>query len=247
MTEMTQEQLAQMSPEQIAEMQKQQCIFCHIISGKVASKKIYEDEKCLAILDINPANPGHVLVLPKKHYSIMPLMPADEIEHLFKTAKKISAAQIRGLKAEGTNIFVANGAAAGQKAPHFMIHIIPRKSGDGITSFSLPKNQITSEDLEKLRLAVKGKVNEQFGIKDKEPVMVDKAEPETVETEVEEEAKEDLEPEGEEEENGPKVHENGDGHESPMFHIPPPEEDEEEPDDEDAGKPDLDTISKLFG
>ncbi len=60
-----QEKIKNMSPEELKEFQKQQCIFCQIISGKVASKKIYEDEKCIAILDINPANPGHLLLMPK--------------------------------------------------------------------------------------------------------------------------------------------------------------------------------------
>ncbi|MBW2996935.1 HIT domain-containing protein [Candidatus Woesearchaeota archaeon] len=229
MTELTEEQLAQMSPEQVAEMQKQQCIFCHIISGKVASKKIYEDEKCLAILDINPANPGHVLILPKEHYSIMPLMPEEEIAYLFRIAKKVSKAQIRGLKADGTNIFAANGAVAGQKAPHFMIHVIPRKENDGITVFNLPKNQINAEDQAKIRQAVKGKVNEQLGIKEEEPVDVEKAEPEKVETTVEEaEQEEGTDPTG------------------PMFHVPPPDEksNEEVEPEEDRSK--LDEISNLF-
>ena len=183
MPEITEEELKQMSPEQLKEVQKQQCIFCHIISGKVASKKIYEDDRCLAILDINPANPGHVLILPKEHHAIMPLMPESDVCHLFKVAKKVSMAQIRGLKAGGANIFAANGAAAGQKAPHFMLHVVPRKDNDGVKAFNLPKNQIAKDDLEKLRQAIKAKVNEQFGIADKEPVVFGK-EPEQVETTV---------------------------------------------------------------
>ena len=251
MTELTEEQLAQMSPEQIAEMQKQQCIFCHIISGKVSSKKIYEDEKCLAILDINPANPGHVLILPKEHHSIMPLMPEEDVARLFRIAKKISKAQIRGLKADGTNIFAANGTAAGQKAPHFMIHVIPRKDKDNITVFSLPKNQISPEDQEKIRQAVKGKVNSRLGIEDKEPVDVKKAEPKKIETTVEEKEEETEEeksnPETEQEETEPEQEEeHGKGDPTgPMFHIPPPEEDDrEETEKDDRSK--LDEISKLF-
>ena len=237
----------QMSPEQITETQKQQCIFCHIISGKVASKKVYEDDKCLAILDINPANPGHVLVLPKEHHSIMPLMPEEEISHISKVVKKISAALIRGLKAEGTNIFIANGTAAGQKAPHFMTHIIPRKKNDGVNSFFIPKNQIEPQDLDKLRAALKNKVNEQFGITEKDPIVVDKPEPEKVETTVKEKSDENHIGQAEEENGsmGHAVHEHGDGHEKPMFHIPPPQEDNE-PENTQEDKADLDTISNMF-
>jgi histidine triad (HIT) family protein len=173
MQQPTEEQLAQMSPEQLAEVQKQQCIFCQIIAGKVSSKQVYEDDKCMAILDINPANPGHVLILPREHFTIMQMMPDPRVEHLFKIAQKISLSQIKGLGVEGTNIFVANGSAAGQKAPHSMIHVIPRKKNDGITAFHIPKNQIAAVDQEKLRVAIKMKVNERFGIQEQvlaEPV-----------------------------------------------------------------------------
>jgi histidine triad (HIT) family protein len=182
MPELTKEELEKMSPEELRQLQQQQCIFCHIISGKVASKRVYEDEKCLAILDINPANPGHMLLLPKEHHSIMPLMPENDVSHLFKVARKISMAQIRSLKVDGTTIFIANGAAAGQKAPHLMIHIIPRKDNDGITAFTLPKNSVAKEDQEKLRAAIKKKVNEQFGIKEQEPIKMEKPAPETIPT-----------------------------------------------------------------
>jgi histidine triad (HIT) family protein len=244
MTELTQEQMAQMSPEQAAAMQKEQCIFCQIISGKVASKKVYEDDRCLAILDINPANPGHVLVLPKEHYSIMPLMPEEEVGYLFRISKKISKAQIRALKVEGTNIFAANGAAAGQKAPHFMIHIIPRKENDGITVFKLPKNEIGNEDQEKLRQAIGQKVNEHFGITGGLPPA-----PEPESTEKQEEEKE--EPEQAEEVQEIKPEEDKEEHK--VFDIPPPEPDEEafekhqeEETKEPKKKLDLDSISGLF-
>src|SRR3989344_2322608 len=104
-----QEKIKSMTPEQLKEFQKQQCIFCQIVKGKVASKKIYEDERCIAILDINPANPGHILLMPKEHYSIMPQLPESELGHLAMVSKAISHMMLNALKAEGTNIFIANG------------------------------------------------------------------------------------------------------------------------------------------
>ena len=124
------EKIKNMSPEELRQLQKQQCIFCQIISGKIPSKKIFEDQQCLAVLDINPATRGHLLLLPKEHYSIMPQVPADELGHLFSISKLLSRLQLRALKVSGTNIFIANGPAAGQRAQHFMIHLIPRKEGD---------------------------------------------------------------------------------------------------------------------
>lgn len=160
---LTEEQLRQLSPEQLAELQKQQCIFCHIIAGKVASKKVYENDAVMAILDINPANPGHVLLLPKEHYAVMPQMPDEIITKLAIAAKKISHAMLRAFKAEGTNIFLANGVAAGQKAQHCMMHIIPRKEGDGITMFQLPKKEMDEKEAETLTLTLKKSIAKVFG------------------------------------------------------------------------------------
>ena len=142
-----QEKIKQMSPEELKEFQKKQCVFCQIIAGKVQSKKVYEDDKVLGVLDINPANPGHVLLLTKEHYSIMPQIPEDEIEHVFAAVKHVSNSMLRGIDAQGTNIIVANGISAGQRAQHFMVHIIPRKENDGI-NFVLPQRTMEQKDIE---------------------------------------------------------------------------------------------------
>jgi len=142
-----QEKIKQMSPEELKEFQKKQCIFCQIIAGKVQSRKIYEDEKVFGILDINPANPGHVLLLTKEHYSIMPQIPNDEIAHVFVVAKSLSNSMLRGIDVQGTNIIVANGIAAGQKAQHFITHVIPRKENDGV-DFVLPQKAMEQSEIE---------------------------------------------------------------------------------------------------
>lgn len=154
-----QEKIKNMSPEELKEFQKKQCIFCQIIAGKVQSKKVYEDDKSIAILDINPANPGHLLLLPKEHYSIMPQLSEEEIAHLFMVAKTLSNAALRSLGVQGTNIIVQNGIAAGQKAQHFMIHIIPRKEGDGI-NFEIPQREIPEVQLEAIRKKLAAKLGE---------------------------------------------------------------------------------------
>ncbi len=142
-----QEKLSQMSPEELKEFQKKQCIFCQIAAGRVQAKKIYEDDKVIAILDINPSNPGHALVLTKEHYSIMPQAPDDEIGHVFMVVKSLSNSMLRGIDAQGTNVIVANGIAAGQRAQHFMVHLIPRKENDGI-NFVLPQRTMEEKDIE---------------------------------------------------------------------------------------------------
>ena len=62
---------------------KDNCIICQIIDGKIPSKKIYEDDNILAILDLNGANPGHAFVMPKEHFPIIEQVPDDEFSYLF--------------------------------------------------------------------------------------------------------------------------------------------------------------------
>jgi len=187
--EISQEDLKNMSPEELIELQKKNCIFCHIISGKVQSKKIYEDDKCIAILDINPLNPGHILLLPKEHQTIMPQISDVDISHLFMVAKHLSNACLRALKAHGTNIFVANGVVAGQKSPHFMIHIVPRKEKDDVIAFEMKRNKISKKELENIQKLLVAKFRQETG--EKEPVDLSKKPMEIKEKIVEAEFKEE--------------------------------------------------------
>ena len=158
--------------KEVDSMQKQNCIFCKIIQGEISSKNVYEDDICVAILDINPAAEGHVILLPREHYNIMPLVPEEVISHLFNIAQKLSLILLRGLSMQGTTTFIANGAAAGQKAPHFMIHIIPRVENDGL--FKIPKKHVPQEDLKLSHKKIKSRINLIFGIKEKKE-LVDRA------------------------------------------------------------------------
>lgn len=193
MPEMTDEQrkeleekIKNMSPEELKEFQKQQCIFCQIISGKIPSKKVYEDEHCLAILDINPATKGHILLLPKEHYAIMPQMPDKELGHLYVVAKKLSQALLKGLKVSGTNLFVANGLPAGQRAQHFILHIIPRKDGDGL--LEVKEKLVDKEMRTKVHELIETQFNQIMGIKKKSiPVKKDLPKEDEEEKELDEE------------------------------------------------------------
>ena len=144
------ETIKNMSPEELAAFQKQNCIFCQIISGNVPSRVVYKDDHVTALLDINPAAEGHLLVLPNEHYAVMPQIPEELLNHLSLIVKGLSHTCIKALGVEGTSIFAANGAAAGQRASHFMFHIIPRKEKDGVP-LQLKQHEITKEQLETLR------------------------------------------------------------------------------------------------
>ena len=108
------------------------CIFCQILEGKAASSKVYEDEICSAFMDIQPVNPGHVLVIPKTHFTDLSDLPADIGSHLFQVAQRIAVCMPKtGIKSEGIDLFLADGEAAGQEVFHVHLHIIPRFAGDG--------------------------------------------------------------------------------------------------------------------
>jgi cell division protein FtsN len=92
----------------------------------------------------------------------MPQLSDEEIAHLFTVAKTLSNAALRGLGVQGTNIMVQNGVAAGQKAQHFMIHIIPRKEKDGL-DFELPQKEIPEADLEVIRKKLEAKLGKVEG------------------------------------------------------------------------------------
>jgi histidine triad (HIT) family protein len=169
LTEEQMEQLKNLPPEKLAELQKQNCPFCMIISEKIPSKKIYEDEICMAILDINPANPGHVLIIPKEHYAVMPQVPDETISRMSLVAKAISQKIFDSMNVGGTNVLIQNGEAADQRAPHFIMHVIPRMENDGI-NFGWQPKKLSEEDMDKVEAKLKEK-----------PIMIEKPKPKPVE------------------------------------------------------------------
>lgn len=108
------------------------CNFCQIMAGEAASSKVYEDKICVVFMDIQPVNPGHMLVVPKEHFKDLTDLPANIGAHLFQVAQRIILTLPKtSVKSEGANLFIAHGEAAGQDVFHVHIHIIPRYEGDG--------------------------------------------------------------------------------------------------------------------
>ena len=102
------------------------CIFCDIIAGKIPSKKVYEDDDVLAILDISQTTKGHTLVIPKKHYDNFLQMPQNEFEHLMGKVQLISNKIVNNLNAGGSNTLINTNEVSGQTVMHTHVHIIPR-------------------------------------------------------------------------------------------------------------------------
>ena len=107
------------------------CVFCKIRDGQIPSLKIFEDEKTLAFMDINPLNSGHCLVITKNHAATLFETEVEDLQAAIASAQRVALAIRDGLKPDGLNMLQANGAAAFQSVPHFHLHLIPRWTNDG--------------------------------------------------------------------------------------------------------------------
>lgn len=150
-----QEVLATLSPEDREQLVgKQDCPFCSMVEGKIPVTKVYEDDKILGILDINPANAGHVLLFPKEHANVLAEVPDNIVREMFSVANELAKNQYEKLGAKGTNILVANGALAGQTAPHAIVNIIPRFEGDKV-AVGWERKQASEDELKEIANKIK--------------------------------------------------------------------------------------------
>ncbi|MBM3597433.1 MAG: HIT family protein [Alphaproteobacteria bacterium] len=106
------------------------CIFCKIVAGAIPCFKLHEDADTLAFMDINPANEGHCLVIPKSHHPNLLETPPDVLGRVMASVHKVAAAVQKTLSPDGINLVQANGKGAEQSVFHFHMHIITRRVGD---------------------------------------------------------------------------------------------------------------------
>jgi histidine triad (HIT) family protein len=116
---------------------KEDCIFCSIIRGAVPCFKVFEDDISLAFLDHRPLFPGHTLLIVKSHIETLFELPDFLIGPLFINVRFLSQAVVQGMQVEGA--FVAINNRVSQSVPHFHVHIVPRRKGDGLKGFFWPR------------------------------------------------------------------------------------------------------------
>lgn len=122
------------------------CVFCDIAGGQAETSLVHEDEDLVAFMDLAPVTPGHLLVVPRRHAIGLADLPEDLGMAMFRLAQRLSAALRRsGLRCEGTNLFLADGEAAGQEVFHVHLHVFPRYDGD---SFRMDADWRTADRLE---------------------------------------------------------------------------------------------------
>ncbi|MDP4012555.1 MAG: HIT family protein [Candidatus Nanoarchaeia archaeon] len=125
------------------------CIFCKIIKGEIPCNKIYEDKDTLAFLDINPVNPGHVLVIPKEHYKLMHDVPDETLSKVFIKSKDLMTTIKKATKADYVAVSIV-----GLDVPHFHVHLVPRYFNDGMAAF-WPTKKYNEGEAEKLAIKIK--------------------------------------------------------------------------------------------
>lgn len=107
------------------------CVFCRILDGAIPSTRVYEDERTVCIMDINPLSPGHCLVLTRAHAPTVFDADVADLGAVMATARRVARALRQALHPDGLNLLQANGAAAFQSVPHFHLHLVPRWANDG--------------------------------------------------------------------------------------------------------------------
>ena len=122
------------------------CVFCKIINGEIPSKKVYEDDDVLAILDISQATVGHTLVMPKKHYANLLEIPDKEYQNVMLKVKKVAEKINTKLHPKGINILNNCGEIAGQTVMHYHVHILPRYNSSDINIIFTDHSSVVNLD-----------------------------------------------------------------------------------------------------
>ena len=106
------------------------CLFCKIVAGEIPSTRVYEDERTIAFMDINPGTKGHLLVIPREHSKDLLAIAPEDLAACAHTAKVMAARVKERLQADGVNLINSCGQKAWQTVFHFHLHVIPRYDGD---------------------------------------------------------------------------------------------------------------------
>jgi len=108
------------------------CVFCDLLRGELEISLVHRDELCAAFMDVQPVNPGHLLVVPIRHAPDLAHLSGAEAAQMFRLARVLAVALRKtSVRCEGVNFFLADGEAAGQEVFHAHLHVFPRFAGDG--------------------------------------------------------------------------------------------------------------------
>lgn len=129
------------------------CVFCKIIRGEIPSATVLQTDEAVVFLDINPVNPGHVLVVPRAHHATLADLPDDLAAHVGSLLPRVARAVLAATGAPAFNVVVNNGRAAGQTVGHGHWHVIPRFPDDDV-NWPWPHTAYAADDLARLRARI---------------------------------------------------------------------------------------------
>ena len=108
------------------------CLFCRIVRHELKAVVVHEDKDVLVMMDLYPATPGHMLVLPKEHIETIYTMSENIGARIMTIAIAVAKSIKQKLSPTGLNLIQSNEFAAGQTVPHFHLHIVPRYKDDSV-------------------------------------------------------------------------------------------------------------------
>ncbi|HIH25178.1 HIT family protein [Candidatus Woesearchaeota archaeon] len=145
-----------------------QCPFCLMSEGKIQTTKVYDDPNYIAVLEINPANPGHTILFPKAHISSITGLSHVDTENLFKISKILSTSILSF--SDGVSLYVEDGKILGKRFDHFVINIIPRLKDDDVHLVTKPKPS-TPDSLKEMREKILANLPKEKKEEPKKPVV----------------------------------------------------------------------------
>jgi len=128
----------------------EECIFCRIAAGEIPAATLIETDRVISFLDIAPVNPGHCLVVPRRHVRTLLEMTQEELHVCIFMVQRVARAAVRATGSEGFNVLQNNHACAGQVVPHAHFHVIPRSCTDGF-DLGWRQGDYGEGEMEKLR------------------------------------------------------------------------------------------------
>lgn len=140
-------------------MKKDDCVFCKIVSGEIPSRKIYEDEDVIAIMDLSPTSKGHSLIIPKEHCTNIYDIEEETAAKVMKVAKKLALKMTTALNCDGFNLLQNNGETAGQTMFHFHMHLIPRYKDADNDMLKFTSVELTDEEMDAIRDRITGSLD----------------------------------------------------------------------------------------
>lgn len=119
-------------------------MFCAIATGATPADVVLEEPELLAFLDQRPVFKGHVLLVPRTHYSTLLDLPAELRDPFLAAAQRLAAGVVEAYGATGS--FVAINNVVSQSVPHLHLHVVPRTKGDGLRGFFWPRHKYADLD-----------------------------------------------------------------------------------------------------